>query len=363
MQVSQVRVLLVDLPGLYGVELKTQLLSLGVDVVTVKSDCVLSECASGKSVVLVAPANAGDWLESAAAFETPIFLLGDSCEQARRWANVESLAADFPCSVLLQKILNKACAQPRLADSAWQAKLASLQQELERTISVRDNFLSMASHELRTPLNGLVLDTQLRKLQIHKGNLAAFSEERIRLMIERDERQLLAMVRIVDDMVDSSRIRTGQFGINAQPMNLVELVEQIVERFRMRFEMAECPLVARYEGILEGCWDSFRIEQVVSNLLTNALRYGMGKPVEVRVWREADQARVSVADHGIGISSHDQSRIFCEFERAVAHHFSPGLGLGLFISEQIANAHGGSIELESELGQGSVFTLCLPLTA
>ena len=112
---------------------------------------------------------------------------------------------------------------------------------------------------------------------------------------------------------------------------------------------------------MEGNWDEFRIEQVVSNLLTNALRYGGQEPDQVQVYSEGDQARVEVRDQGIGISEENQKRIFQQFERVSAKHAVAGLGLGLFISEQIVAAHGGSITVESRIGEGALFRVCLPL--
>lgn len=112
---------------------------------------------------------------------------------------------------------------------------------------------------------------------------------------------------------------------------------------------------------VEGNWDEFRIEQVVSNLLTNALRYGAKRPIEVRVYSQDGEARMEIRDQGIGISEENQKRIFQQFERVSAKTVVAGLGLGLFISEQIVAAHGGSITVESKINQGSLFRVCLPL--
>ena len=110
-----------------------------------------------------------------------------------------------------------------------------------------------------------------------------------------------------------------------------------------------------------GQWDEFRIEQVISNLLTNALRYGAKSPITVKVYSERGEARVEVRDFGIGISEENQHRIFQQFERVTAKHAVAGLGLGLFISEQIVTAHGGTITVESRIGEGALFRVCLPL--
>ena len=359
------KILLFNLDSAYADELKTQLHGQGFTVEQVCESELLEECQLANVDVLVASALNTYWLATVARANLTIFLVGDFCIDAQCWPNVEVLPSNYPIAVLVQKIARVSCCANALTHNrtaeALAAQVKHLKAELERTIAHRDDFLSMASHELRTPLNGLVLDTQLRKLQLSKGNLAIFTEERMRQMIERDEHQLLAMVRLVDDMLDSSHMRTGQLSISVHHVELNELVEELVERFALRFELAECPLKMSFSEAVSGCWDGFRVEQIVSNLLTNALRYGRGGAVEVTVWKSDEFACVSVKDHGVGIAEADKLRVFGEFERAVAHSFAPGLGLGLFISEQIAKAHGGCIELESEEGVGSTFTLKLPL--
>ena len=135
----------------------------------------------------------------------------------------------------------------------------------------------------------------------------------------------------------------------------------LVENFAPQVEAAQSSLSLQAEQPLEGNWDEFRIEQVVSNLLTNALRYGAKSPIEVRVYAQDGEARVEVRDHGIGISEDNQKRIFQQFERVSANHVAAGLGLGLFISEQIVTAHGGAISVESRIGEGALFRVSLPL--
>ena len=134
-----------------------------------------------------------------------------------------------------------------------------------------------------------------------------------------------------------------------------------MENFAPQVEAAQSSLSLQAEQPLEGNWDEFRIEQVVSNLLTNALRYGAKSPIEVRVYAQDGEARVEVRDHGIGISEDNQKRIFQQFERVSANHVAAGLGLGLFISEQIVTAHGGAISVESRIGEGALFRVSLPL--
>ncbi|WP_122612974.1 hybrid sensor histidine kinase/response regulator [Pseudomonas viridiflava] len=239
-------------------------------------------------------------------------------------------------------------------------RLQSTQGELEHAIRMRDDFMSIVSREVRTPLNGLILETQLRKLHLAKGNMSAFTLDKLRAMVERDERQIQSLIRLIEDMLDVSRIRTGKLSIRPSPFDLCELVTQLLENFSAQIAAANSSVTLVAEEPVIGVWDEFRIEQVVANLLTNALRYGARKPIEVCIYSEGGQASVEVRDQGIGITPENQKRIFQQFERVSANHAVAGLGLGLFISEQIVMAHGGRIEVESEEGKGSVFRVCLP---
>ena len=248
----------------------------------------------------------------------------------------------------------------RQEQEALLKRLQSTQGELEHAIRMRDDFMSIVSHEVRTPLNGLILETQLRQLHLAKGNMSAFTLEKLRAMVDRDERQIQSLIRLIEDMLDVSRIRTGKLSIRPSPFDLCELVTQLLENFSAQIAAANSSVTLVAEEPVIGVWDEFRIEQVIANLLTNALRYGARKPIEVRVYSEAGQASVEVRDQGIGITPENQKRIFQQFERVSANHAVAGLGLGLFISEQIVMAHGGRIEVESEEGKGSVFRVCLP---
>lgn len=249
----------------------------------------------------------------------------------------------------------------RQEQEALLEELRSTQRELQRSVTMRDEFMSIVSHELRTPLNGLILETQLRKLQLSKGNAEAFTMEKVQAMNARDERQIMNLIRLIEDMLDISRIRTGKLSIRPARFDLAQLVRNVVESFASQFALSQCSISLEADQPVIGCWDEFRIEQVINNLLTNAMRYGRGKPVHISVRAEQQSACVAVRDHGIGISAEDQQRIFLQFERASNNAVVSGLGLGLYISEQIVRSHGGNIHLQSELGQGSCFEVWLPL--
>lgn len=259
------------------------------------------------------------------------------------------------------KLQVEALEQSRREQEALLTQLQATQADLEHAVRMRDDFMSIVSHEVRTPLNGLILETQLRKLHLAKNNAAAFTMDKLHAMVERDERQIQSLIRLIEDMLDVSRIRTGKLSIRTSSFDLSELVRQLMENYAAQIGAAECTVSLQADEPVIGVWDEFRIEQVISNLLTNALRYGARKPISVRVYQDSERACVEVRDQGIGITPENQKRIFQQFERVSASHAVAGLGLGLFISEQIVLAHGGRIEVESEVGQGSTFRVSLPL--
>ncbi|QGZ28721.1 hybrid sensor histidine kinase/response regulator [Stutzerimonas stutzeri] len=240
-------------------------------------------------------------------------------------------------------------------------ELRSIKGELEDAVRMRDDFMSIVSHELKTPLNTLILEVQLRKLQLGRNNFAAFSEDKLRQMVDKDERQIQSLIRLIDDMLDVSRIRTGKLSIRPSRVDLGKLTASVVENFAPQMEASGCTLLFQRPEPIVGVWDEFRIEQVLANLLTNAMRYGAGKPVQVNVNASPTTACIEVSDQGIGINKKSLQRIFCQFERAEGSENSAGLGLGLFIAEQIVKAHNGRIQVESEEGKGALFRVLLPL--
>ncbi|MGF6488216.1 hybrid sensor histidine kinase/response regulator [Pseudomonas frederiksbergensis] len=255
----------------------------------------------------------------------------------------------------------EALEQSRREQEALLKQLQNTQNELEQAVRMRDDFMSIVAHEVRTPLNGLILETQLRKMHLARNNAAAFTLDKMHAMVDRDERQIKSLIRLIEDMLDVSRIRTGKLSIRPSRFDLVQLVNNLLQNFAPQVEAAQSSVILTAEQPVMGHWDEFRIEQVISNLLTNALRYGAKSQIDVRVYNQHGQAWVEVQDHGIGISEEHQQRIFQQFERVSAKAVVAGLGLGLFISEQIVAAHGGSITVESRIGEGALFRVCLPL--
>jgi signal transduction histidine kinase len=255
----------------------------------------------------------------------------------------------------------EALEQSRREQEALLRQLQSTQLELEQAVRMRDDFMSIVAHEVRTPLNGLILETQLRKMHLARDNASAFTLDKMHAMVDRDERQIKSLIRLIEDMLDVSRIRTGKLSIRPKRFDLSALVSGLLQNFAAQIDAAESSVTLDAEQPVVGSWDEFRIEQVISNLLTNALRYGAKSPITVKVYCDYQQALVEVRDLGIGISEENQKRIFQQFERVTAKYAVAGLGLGLFISEQIVAAHGGSITVESRIGEGALFRVCLPL--
>ena len=240
--------------------------------------------------------------------------------------------------------------------------LHATQAELERAVRMRDDFMSMVAHELRTPLNTLFLETQLRGMQLDKDNMAFFGQEQLRKMVARDGRQIQSMIRLISDMVDVSRIRSGKLSIRPAQTELAGLLERIVADLEHRADAAGATIALDAPAPVHGVWDEFRVEQIIVNLLTNALRYGGGKPVTLALSAHDGWAHVVVRDQGPGIAADDIARIFDPFERAGNKDVREGLGLGLYIARQLAESHQGRLEVVSAPGQGAAFELSLPLT-
>jgi len=234
------------------------------------------------------------------------------------------------------------------------------QAQLQHALMMRDEFMSMVSHEMRTPLNTLYLETQLRKMQLERGNMAAFGPDQLQRMVARDDRQIQSIIRLIDDMLDVSRIRSGKLSLRPGWVELSGLLRRVVQDLTPQAAVAGTSITLDAPTPVSGWWDEFRIEQIVVNLLTNALRYGCQQPVTVTLTVRPDNARVDVRDCGAGIAPENQAKIFEPYERGVGSEGPAGLGLGLYISRQLAEVHEGSLTLESKPGEGAVFSLTLP---
>ncbi|HEU4383346.1 MAG TPA: ATP-binding protein [Anaeromyxobacteraceae bacterium] len=241
----------------------------------------------------------------------------------------------------------------RAAESVENARLYATAQA---AVAARDEFLSIASHELRTPLAALKLALQnLRRM------LGATAGAAARRSLEAGERQTGRLETLVAALLDVSRIQAGRLDLSLETVDLSALVHETVAQFEEQLALCGCKVTVRAPAPVEGRWDRLRLGQVVVNLLSNAMKYGEGQPIELEVEGDGRQARLSVSDHGIGLPPEAQRRIFQRFVRAVSSRNYGGLGLGLYIARRLAEAHGGTLGVHSQPGEGSTFTLELPV--
>jgi signal transduction histidine kinase len=237
---------------------------------------------------------------------------------------------------------------------------AQLYRTAQQAVQVRDDFLSVASHELKTPLTSLHLAVRAVLRTTHQATPPPADYLARRLTIVDDQTKRLT--HLVNDLLDISRISAGRLDLERQATDLVALTRRVVGQFEEEFVAAGCPVTLEAGAPVRGYWDPARLEQVLINLLTNAMKYGRGQPISVRVCAAGQAATLSVRDQGIGIAPEHQERIFERFERAVKPGKYSGMGLGLYIVRQIVEAHGGRIEVSSGPEPGATFTVTLPLS-
>jgi PAS domain S-box-containing protein len=227
--------------------------------------------------------------------------------------------------------------------------------ELAQALTARDEFIAVAAHELRNPLHIFRLTLEL--LRRIAGDRARYAQ--MPRVIERASAHLSRLTALVDRLLDVTRIRAGGFDLYLQPVDLGKLVSDVAARFSG--EHVTLSVSLNVESSLHGLWDKLRLEQAVTNLISNAIKYGQGKPVAIRAYKADRQALVAVRDEGAGIPPEHLTRIFDQFERLSGNGNGEGWGLGLWITKRIVEAHGGTVQAESWIGRGSVFTIRLPL--
>ncbi|ATB29373.1 hybrid sensor histidine kinase/response regulator [Melittangium boletus] len=233
--------------------------------------------------------------------------------------------------------------------------------ELREAVRLRDEFLSVASHELRTPLTPLALRLHVMRQELKKD---ALDVERMLGHLDAANAQVKRLTGLVDSLLDATRLAHGQLMLRRErDVDLVAIVRDVVSAFETQAASAHCTLELELPARVLGQWDVLRLQQIITHLVSNALKFGAGGTVRLRLEEHDGWARLSVRDEGIGMDESVRARIFGRFERGVSERHYGGLGLGLFITRQVVEAKGGRIHVDSAPGQGSVFTVELPCVA
>jgi two-component system OmpR family sensor kinase len=245
-----------------------------------------------------------------------------------------------------------ACVGPR-------GRHARLVAELMRAVRARDAFIAIAAHELRNPMTPMLGYVE------HILSVARRPEsecpEAIIVALERLANQMVEYIKRATTLLDVSRINAGKLRAEFSVVDLSAMMRQAVHRHRAGAERSGCRLEPSIAGEVTGMLDELAVEQIADNLLSNAVKYGAGEPIEISLVGDGSKARLTVRDHGIGISERDQARIFDAFERAVSRREEGGFGIGLWVVRHLVDAMHGEIQVTSRPAEGSTFTVILPL--
>ena len=229
-------------------------------------------------------------------------------------------------------------------------------EQAEAAVRMRDEFLAIASHELRTPLSTLVLRLGLLERHADAGDLG-----QVQASVSRAKDQTERMRRLVDRLLDVSQLASGRLKLDLAPSDLGSLVKEAAGRFSEDAANAGCELRLQVPDRVYTQVDGFRLDEAIGNVISNAIKYGAGKPVDLELKANDRKATLVVQDRGIGIPVEDLSRIFGRFERTTISHNYGGLGLGLYIAKQVIEQHDGSIRAESRSGGGARIVIELPI--
>jgi two-component system OmpR family sensor kinase len=263
-------------------------------------------------------------------------------------------AAPTPASALELDDLRAEVKRLRLE----QGKSQRTVRDLSAAVAARDEFITIMGHELRNPMGAIVLSASNMSYKAGgERGLPPWLKPRLLTL----ERQTRSFARRATMLLNVSRFATGNFRVDCDVVSLSDVVSGVARDLAAEAESARCELRLSIEPGVVGTWDRVALEEITTNLMSNAIRYGAGCPIETSVTSTGEDATIEVRDHGGGISEVDRSRIFERFERAVVPRDSrPGFGLGLWITRQLLVAHRGEITVQSEPGVGSVFTASLP---
>jgi signal transduction histidine kinase len=247
-----------------------------------------------------------------------------------------------------------------LETEAQDPEVVRLLTELRHQIALRDEFISTAAHELRNPISPAYMQIEHIKETIQLST-APIGKDWLLRQLDAVTSRFDRFLETLNRLLDASRLGDGHLVLLPERCNLVAVIRDVLASAAHEFQVSRCPidLDVPDEPVI-GWWDPMRLEQIVGNLLSNASRYGAGRPISIRITATADIAEVRVRDHGIGIAPADLARIFQRFERASNVGRSAGFGIGLWIVAELCRVMGGEITVESTVGEGATFTITLP---
>jgi signal transduction histidine kinase len=247
-----------------------------------------------------------------------------------------------------------------LSDEDERDRLAARVRELEHELDACMAFLGTVGHELRNPLSPIFMQAQYLLDSARQERGGTVSADWLIGQLESFCERMRKFIAMLNRITDAARVGSGHLDLDYERVDLAEVVREVVAGFEREAATARSVVNVNAAEPVEGTWDRLRLQQIVANLVSNAIRYGAGKPIDVTLRADARQATLEVRDHGIGIAPEDQQRVFQRFERAAQRRLTGGFGIGLWIVRENCLAMGGSVELESAPGQGSRFTVRLP---
>jgi signal transduction histidine kinase len=231
---------------------------------------------------------------------------------------------------------------------------------LEQALRARDEFISTVGHELKNPLSPVFIHAE----QILKGAREApggvVSTEWLIPRLESFTHRFRRFLQTLNRILDVSRISSGKISLHIEDVDIVEVMREIMSSMERELIASKSALTLHAEGEVVGRWDRLRLEQICGNLLSNAIRYGLSRPIDIFIEAHGDTATLTVRDRGMGIAEEDQARIFDRFERATGVSRTGGFGVGLWVVKKLCTAMGGDIAVQSTISEGSTFTVTLP---
>jgi signal transduction histidine kinase len=297
--------------------------------------------------------------------DVPFIIISGNVGEAAAASAMKAGAHDFLLKGSLARLVSaiereRAEARVRREHRRAVDELRESRARLQIAVQARDEFLSIASHELKTPLTSLSLQVESARQILETLASASGPAARLDAKLEGVSRQVARLTRLINGLLDVTRITSDRMPLDLDRFDLREAIEAVVAGTEDDLARSGSSLQIEASSAAVGSWDRLRIESVIYSLLSNAMKFGAGKPIQVSVNATPTEAVLVVTDQGIGIENGEQERIFRRFERAVPSKHFGGLGLGLWAARSIVEAHGGTISVASERGAGSTFKVRLP---